>query len=111
MAMLLDGGIVTIYRQTDTAEPGEMPSYNWTEWWQSYFGEKTVGVNRYYIAMAHDDQIDLMIEVRRNREISPATDRAEIGGTYYRIVQVQHVLDEDGLPMTDLALERVSGLE
>ncbi len=109
--MLLDGGIVTIYRQRNTAGPGEMPSYGWDVWWSSYFGEKTVGVNRYYIAMAQDDQIDRMIEVRPNRGISPATDRAEIGGEYYRIAQAQHVLDEDGLPMTDLALERVSGLE
>lgn len=109
--MLLDGGIVTIHRQANTAGPGEMPSYDWTAWWQSYFGEKTVGVNRYYIAMAQDDQIDRLIEVRRNPKISPATDRAEIDGTYYRIVQAQHILDEDGLPMTDLALERVSGLE
>ena len=91
--MLLGDGIVTIYRQEDTAQPGEMPEY------------------AYYTAMAHDDRTDMLIEVQRTRELSPATDRAEIGGAYYRITQVQQVTDDDGLPMTDLALERVNGLE
>lgn len=109
--MLLGDGIVTIYRQEDTAQPGEMPEYAWTQVWQFFFGEKTVGVNRYYTAMAHDDRTDMLIEVQRTRELSPATDRAEIGGAYYRITQVQQVTDDDGLPMTDLALERVNGLE
>ena len=109
--MLLDGGILTLYRQENTAGPGEMPSYRWKAWWQSYCGDKAVGVNRYYIAKAQDDQIDRLVEVHRNRDISPAADRAGIGGRYYRIVQAQHVLDEDGLPMTDLSLERVEGLE
>ncbi|MDD6470484.1 MAG: hypothetical protein PUF64_05130 [Butyricicoccus sp.] len=57
--MLLGDGIVTIYRQEDTAQPGEMPEYAWTQVWQSFFGEKTVGVNRYYTAMAHDDRTDM----------------------------------------------------
>lgn len=109
--MLLGDGIVTIYRQEDTAQPGEMPECAWTQVWQSFFGEKTVGVNRYYTAMVHDDRTDMLIEVQRTRELSPATDRAEIGGAYYRITQVQQVTDDDGLPMTDLALERVNGLE
>ena len=53
----------------------------------------------------------MLIEVQQNRSISAATDKAEIDGVYYRIVQVQQVIDEDGIPMTDLALERVEGLE
>ena len=77
----------------------------------TYYGEKTVGTNRYYIAKAQNDQVDMLIEVQRNRDISAATDRAEIDGVYYRIVQVQQVTDENGTPMTDLALERVEGIE
>ena len=73
--------------------------------------EKTVGTNRYYIAKAQNDRVDMLIEVQQNRSISAATDEAEIDGVYYRIVQVQQVIDEDGIPMTDLALERGEGLE
>lgn len=109
--MLLDSGIVSIYRQKNVAAPGKKPQYEWEQIWQSYYGEKTVGVNRYYTAMAQDDQVDMLIEAQRNRGISTATDRAEIDGVYYRIVQIQHVLDDNDLPMTDLALERVEGLE
>lgn len=122
--MLLDSGIMTLYRQTNAFAPGEMPEYNWNPIWKSYYGEKTVGVNRYYTAMAHDDQTDMLIEVQRNRDISPAIDRVGIdrqyfgmepvegdNNIYFRITQVQQVIDEDGLPMTDLAMERVEGLE
>lgn len=122
--MLLDNGIMTVYRQENVSQPGDMPQYAWSPVWQSYYGEKTVGVNRYYIAMAHDDQTDMLIEVQRNRNISTATDKVGIdrqylglpavdgdNNIYFRITQVQHMDDEDGLPMTDLALERVDGLE
>ena len=109
--MLLDAGIVTILRQKDVSVAGEMPEYQWEKVWESYYGEKTVGTNRYYIAKAQNDRVDMLIEVQQNRSISAATDKAEIDCVYYRIVQVQQVIDEDGIPMTDLALERVEGLE
>ena len=109
--MLLDAGIVTILRQKVVSVAGEMPEYQWEKVWESYYGEKTVGTNRYYIAKAQNDRVDMLIEVQQNRSISAATDKAEIDGVYYRIVQVQQVIDEDGIPMTDLALERVEGLE
>jgi hypothetical protein len=109
--MLLDAGIATVYRQTLISDPGDMPRYQWAEIWKSFYGEKTVGLTRYYAGMDHNDQIDLLIQVQRNRGLSPATDRVEIDGEYYRITQAQHVIDEEGLPMTDLSLERVESLE
>lgn len=109
--MLLDGGIVTLYRQKNISSLGDMPQYEWSPVWQSYYGEKTVGISRYYTGLAQNDHTDMLIEVQRNRDISTALDRAEIDGIYYRITQVQHLLDDDGLKMTDLALERVEGLE
>lgn len=122
--MLLSSGIMAIYRQRQVSQPGDMPQYEWRFVWQSYYGEKTVGINRYYTAKAHDDQTDMLIEVQRNRDISTANDRVGIdrqylgmesvdgdNNIYFRITQIQHVFDDDGLPMTDLALERVDGLE
>ena len=74
--------------------------------------------------MAQNDQIDMLIEIQRDRSVSAATDRVGIdrqylgmdavdgdNNIYFRITQVQQVEDEDGLPMTDLALERIDGLE
>lgn len=122
--MLLRNGIITIYRQQNIASPGDMPQYDWPPIGQSFYGEKTVGVNRYYVAMAQNDQIDMLIEIQRDRSVSAATDRVGIdrqylgmdavdgdNNIYFRITQVQQVEDEDGLPMTDLALERIDGLE
>lgn len=122
--MLLNSGIMILYRQSNVAQPGEMPEYAWKETWRSFYGEKTVGINRYYTAKAYDDQTDMLIEVQRNRDISSTTDRVGINrqyfgmqevegdnNIYFRITQIQQITDEDGLPMTDLALERVGGLE
>lgn len=122
--MNLDDGIVTIYRQTNTAEVGEMPTFEWSEIFRSYFGERTVGVNRYYTAMSHNDQVDMLIEIPPIRTLSTATDRAGIdrayfrlptvegdNNLYFRITMIQQVDGDDNLPVTLLSLERVDGLE
>lgn len=109
--MILGDGIISIVRDKNIAEIGEMPRYEPHEILRSYYGEKTVGVNRYYTAKGQNDSIDMLIQIQRTKEIQPSTDRACIAGTYYRITQLQQVTDEDGLPMTDLSLERINGLE
>lgn len=119
-----DNGIVTIYRQTNTAGAGDMPSYSWTQVFQSYYAERTVGVNRYYTAMAQNDQVDMLIEIAPIKDLSTATDRAGIdrayfglpevqgdNNIYFRIVQIQYSVGDDYLPVTLLSLERIEGLE
>lgn len=110
--MLLDSGIVTIYRQENIAEAGDMPQYGWDAGlavllWGKDRWRRTLLCGR----GLRTTKLILLIEVQRNRQLSAATDRAELDGTYYRIVQIQHVQDDDGLPKTDLALERIEGLE
>lgn len=120
--MNLDSGIAKIWRCTETETPGELPTETWAEVWASYYGEQTVGIQRYYTAKAANDQIDAVIWVQRNRDIYPVRDRVQLifpssdrveldDGPFYRITQVQHVTDEDGLPMTALSLERLEGLD
>lgn len=122
--MLLDGGIVTIYQQKNISQSGDMPKYEWTQVLQSFYGNKTVGINRYYTAKAQNDKIDMLIEVQRIYNISPAVNRAGIdrqylglepvegdNNIYFRILQVQQVIDEDGLKMTDISLGRIDALE
>lgn len=115
--MLLDSGIATIRRSHNTAPAGDMPVYEYTDFFESYYGEKTVGINRYYAAKAHDDQADFLIEIQRNGGIrtsdicylSPFMDAPATG--MYKILQVQHVFDEDNQPKTDLTLERIDGVD
>lgn len=116
--MLLDAGIANIWRGVNTASPGSLPVVEYTQqYFTSYYGDKTVGVQRYWTAQAHDDRADLLIEIQRNAGISTA-DRCqlqpvfdEVAAGYYKILQVQHLLDSDGRPVTDLTLERIDSLE
>lgn len=116
--MLLDAGIATIWRGRNTAEPGYKPVMVYDcLYFQSYYGEKTVGITRYWTAQAHDGQADVLVEIQRNAGIStgdrcqlcPYYDSAQEG--YYKILQVQQVTDEDGQPMTDLTLERIDAID
>lgn len=116
--MLLDSGIATIWRGINTASEGSMPVIEYTEqYFQSYYGNKAVGINRFWTALEHDDRADLLIEIQRNSGISTA-DRCELSPVFdmesegmYKILQVQHLLDDDGQPVTDLTLERISAIE
>ena len=62
--------------------------------------------------MQHDSRVDAMVRVNRTYEVRPADDRVVLSpfshadGSAYRIIQLQQVLDDDGLPVTDLTLER-----
>lgn len=116
--MLLDSGIATIWRLETTSQPGEMPKGTYSqEYYKSYYGEKTVGFARYWAAKAHDMQASLMIEIQRNGGINTA-DRCELASYmdtgvsgFYKILQVQHLNNEDGLPVTDLTLERIDAID
>lgn len=58
-----------------------------------------------------------MVRVQRTYEIKPAEDRIILepydhkDGNAYRVTQKQDVIDDDGLPATDLTLERDDGLD
>lgn len=89
-----------------------MPVLKYTQIWGSYYEDRTVGIQRYYTAMQHDSRVDAMVRVNRTYEVQPAGDRVVLSpfshedGSAYRIIQIQQVLDDDGLPATDLTLER-----
>lgn len=114
--MLLDSGEAAIWRRDGETEPGAMPTDDYsTELFKSCYGEKTVGFSRYWTAQAHDRKANLLIEIQRCGKVDTA-DRCELvsymddgADGWYSIIQVQHVTNEDGLPMTDLTLERIDG--
>lgn len=113
--MQLDSGVAKIKRIVDAGDNGSLPIETFETVFESYFGEKTVGINRFFTAKAHDDQIDLFIEIQRYRVRT--ADRVEIMSFMepdingmYKVIAVQHIADDDGLPMTDLSLERIEGV-
>ncbi len=118
-----DAGIVTLCTLENTAAEGNMPKPQLKPLtlddevltWQ--FEERTVGLNRQYLAKGVSERVDLLIRIER----APArigmyavlTDyEGQINpeGDQYRIDNVQHPLDGNGLKVTDLTLYRLEEL-
>lgn len=115
--MPLDSGELTVWRGANTAPSGGMPVMAYTQIWGSYYQARTIGVNRYYTAQQHGDRADVMVRVHRTYDVNPATDKVILNpydhkdGNAYRITQKQDVEDDNGLPATDLTLERDEGID
>ena len=105
-----DDGILDIYELTNNARNGLMPSWTKTLVSSHYFEYRTVGYHRYFTAQGINSQIDLVCRIWEDRSIKN-NQVALLNGEYYRIVQIQHLYDDDFLRVTDLSLERVSNLE
>ena len=109
--MTYDTGVVTLCELEDTNEvAGGMPAMLLIPVERQFYGERTVGYGRQYAAFGANQQVDLLIRTWR-------TDAAEIGmyavtedKKQYRIDNVQHLIDEDGLKITDLTLRRLDKL-
>ena len=115
--MPLDSGELTVWRGVNTAPPGGMPDMDYQKVWASYYENRTIGVSRYYTAQQHGDRADVLVRVHRTYQVDPATDRIVLApydhpdGNAYRVTQKQDVLDDEGLPATDLTLERDEGID
>ncbi len=109
--------IAVIWQGRNISPAGSKPVIVYDqEYYKSYYGNKTVGISRYWTAKAQDDRADLLIEIQRNSEfppdrcqLYPSLDAADAG--YYKILQVQQITDEDGQPVTDLTLERLDAVD
>lgn len=107
--MILDSGIIQIYNLQNIAPKGSMPVEKLQFVSEHYFGERTVGYNRFYEAKGANQQADLLVRVWQDRTLS-TKQYAVIDNRQYRIIQVQHLLDERNLKVTDLTLERLDDL-
>lgn len=115
--MPLDSGTLTVWRGENISPPGGRPSMAYSQVWGSYYQDMTVGIQRWYTAQQHGDRPDMVVRVQRTWALKTGTDRVILspfgwqdGGGAYKIVQIQQVADEDGLPVTDLTLERDDGI-
>lgn len=116
--MPLDSGILTVWRGENISPPGGMPDMRYKQIWGSYYEDRTIGVQRWYTAQQHGDRPDFLVRVPRTWDISTGTDRVILSpfgwqdkGGAYKITQIQQVLDDAELPMTDLTLERDDGID
>ena len=105
-----DDGIVKIYTLTDSRTNGLMPQLTRTLHSQHFFEFRTVSFRRFFEASGVNMQVDNVIRIWEDRSIQTNMLR-QIGSEYYRIIQVQHLFDDDNLRVSDLSLERVSDIE
>ena len=94
-----------------------MPVLQYTKLAQQAYGEKTVGINRWYTAQQHGDRPDIVVQIPRMYGLSTVTDRVtlqpytHIDEEPYKITQIQQVVNAENLSMTDLTLQRDDGID
>lgn len=92
-------GVCTVYKLTNTAQPGLRPHMSPTLYRKLNFEYKTIGVKRNYEALQAQVKLDELISVLLDRKIS-TQDIVVIEGVQYEIRQVQHKKDTN--PETSL---------
>ena len=106
--MTFDDGILTIYKVENTAHPGQMPVEGLTEKDRYYYGFDTLGINRFYTALQAQQQIEAVVNVPGWGDIAATDICALDNGDQFRIVMRQPTLDDNGLRITKLSLERIN---
>lgn len=108
-----DAGIVTVCRLVNTSVSGGMPVDRLSPVFSDCFEERTVGYGRYYQAKGVNEQVDMLIRVNRTTSarigMYAVLTQSENDGQF-RIINVQQLLDNDGLKCTDLTLMRTERL-
>jgi len=106
--MTFDDGILKIYTTINTAENGAKPLLKLQLKESYYFGFDVMGINRYFTALQAKSQLEHVVNIPGWGDIR-TTDIAELeDGSQYRIVMIQPQMDEAGLRITKLSLERIS---
>ena len=107
---MMDAGTLKVCSLTNVADNGAMPVEILTPVASSYYEDRVVGYGRYFAAKGVNEQVDLTVRSWRLQEaragMYAVLSYGENDGQY-RIVQVQHLLNEDGLKVTDLSLARL----
>lgn len=105
--MSLDDGILTIYSLSNTSRNGRKPVETLAYVDTAYYGERTIGYNRVYAAKAVSQRVDKLVRIWRNDNVLAGMYVILEDSNQYRVDMVQHLLDDDGLKITDLTLSRL----
>ena len=105
-----DDGILEVYTLTNNSSNGLMPEMTKTLFERHFFKYRTVGYGRYFARSGVNQQVDSVCRIWESRNIRNDME-VLIGKEWYRIIQIQHTEDEDGLRVTDLSLERIDDLD
>lgn len=111
---MFDGGLVKVYKIGEVSLPGDMPVEGLTFYQSFYFEERSIGMTRNYMAMQSNKQIDRLIRIWQDRAVDVGcvcliTDGVDTD-VQYRVASNQHQVNDEGLKVTDLTLEKVGTL-
>lgn len=107
--MTFDDGILTVYNVKNIAQPGDRPVKELEKKGQYYFGYGQIGVTRYYNAMQASQEVSAIVNIPgwndvKNTDVVVLTESSDL---QYQVGFVQPELDENGLRIMRLTLERI----
>lgn len=113
-----DDGIINICDLVNEAAAGSMPKEKLKVLRGHMFEDRIVGYGRQYAAKGVNERVDMQIRIWRDAQVhigqyALLTDyegQVNENGDQYRIDNVQNLLDDDGLKVTDLTLYRMDDL-
>ena len=116
MYQLYDDGSVAICSLVNTSASGDFPQYILQEVIVQSFEERSIGLNRSYLAKGVDERVDMVIRIQ-NEGVRPRIGQYAVitgyefqeneNGDQYRIDMVQPEFDENELRVFDLTLARL----
>lgn len=107
---MMDAGHIAICELTEVAEKGLMPVEILRKITEADFEERTFGLQRQYAAKGVNEQIDLLARIWRDPAVRIGMFAVITDSDYngqYRIDDVRNQLDDDGLKVTDITLQRL----
>ena len=109
--MILDSGTVFICRLDNVAENGRKPVMKLTKIKKYWYGERTIGYNRQYLAKGVNEQVDLLVRIPHDRGVRIGMYAMLGNGEQFIIDSVSMIRDDDTqLRFTDLTLRRLEKL-
>lgn len=110
--MTFDDGILTVYNVENASPPGAMPIKNLIEKAQYYYSYDRLGITRYYTALEANQNVEAVVNIQGWNDIknTDVVIMQELPDIQYRVALVQPEIDENGLRIMKLTLERVSRL-
>lgn len=103
-----DGGIIKLYKLTDTAEAGAMPSEKLVFSTQSFFSYRTASVSRRYEALGVNRDFSVIVRCHNIVSLPAGTEYAALeDGSQYRIDIAEPIFDADALELTLVRLDQL----
>ncbi|MBR1540695.1 MAG: phage head closure protein [Clostridia bacterium] len=104
--ILLNDGILKIYKvnpgKTETGKPTKELELLCEAW----FSDINNSISEFYSAKQADVEIEKRVEILQNKEVS-SKDIVEIDNKQYSVGRIYHGYNKDGIPITDMTLEKV----